>query len=153
MECFDTLPISCLINGKFLAVHGGLSPELETIADLNILNRFSEPPRSGLYCDLLWSDPVDSETGDALEPYTHNDVRGCSYYYNVVAVRDFLHKNNLLSIIRAHEAQIDGYKLHKWEGGLEFPVVITVFSAPNYCDVYHNKGAIIKFENDTLTIE
>jgi serine/threonine-protein phosphatase 2B catalytic subunit len=31
--------------------------------------------------------------------------------------------------------------------------VITVFSAPNYCDVYNNKGAIIKFDNDTLNIE
>jgi serine/threonine-protein phosphatase 2B catalytic subunit len=57
-----------------------------------------------------------------------------------------LHKNRLLSILRAHEAQFDGYKMHKWNGPSEFPVVITIFSAPNYCDVYNNKGAIIKFE-------
>ena len=36
--------------------------------------------------------------------------------------------------------------MHKWNGPSEFPVVITIFSAPNYCDVYNNKGAIIKFE-------
>lgn len=24
--------------------------------------------------------------------------------------------------------------------------VITIFSAPNYCDVYNNKGAVLKFE-------
>ena len=36
--------------------------------------------------------------------------------------------------------------MHKWNGPTEFPVVITIFSAPNYCDVYNNKGAIIKFE-------
>ena len=57
MESFDTIPLSCLINGKFLGVHGGISPELETIANLNAINRFQEPPRAGLYCDLLWSDP------------------------------------------------------------------------------------------------
>ena len=28
-----------------------------------------------------------------------------------------------------------------------------MFSAPNYCDVYNNKGAIIKFENNTLNIQ
>jgi len=61
-------------------------------------------------------------------------------------VNPFLRKNNLLSVIRAHEAQLDGYKMHKWNGPKEFPVVITIFSAPNYCDVYQNKGAVIKFE-------
>ena len=30
--------------------------------------------------------------------------------------------------------------------------VITIFSAPNYCDVYNNKGAILKFDNNTLNI-
>lgn len=36
--------------------------------------------------------------------------------------------------------------MHRWNGGQDFPVVITIFSAPNYCDVYNNKGAVIKFE-------
>ncbi len=36
--------------------------------------------------------------------------------------------------------------MHRWNGTSDFPVVITIFSAPNYCDVYNNKGAIIKFE-------
>jgi serine/threonine-protein phosphatase 2B catalytic subunit len=31
--------------------------------------------------------------------------------------------------------------------------VITIFSAPNYCDCYGNKGAIIKFSNNTMKIE
>jgi serine/threonine-protein phosphatase 2B catalytic subunit len=31
--------------------------------------------------------------------------------------------------------------------------VITVFSAPNYCDFYNNKGAIIQFENGLLNIQ
>ena len=36
--------------------------------------------------------------------------------------------------------------MHRWNGTGEFPCVITIFSAPNYCDVYNNKGAVIKFE-------
>lgn len=43
--------------------------------------------------------------------------------------------------------------MHRWNGPGEFPMVITVFSAPNYCDVYGNKGAVIKFENNTLNIQ
>ena len=69
------------------------------------------------------------------------------------ALGPFLKKNNILAIIRAHESLPDGYKMHRWNGSTEFPMVITVFSAPNYCDVYGNKGAVVKFENNTLNIQ
>jgi len=63
-----------------------------------------------------------------------------------------LKKNSLLSVIRAHEAQLEGYKMHKTNPSTGFPSVITIFSAPNYCDVYNNKGAVLKFDNSTLNI-
>ena len=59
MELFDTLPISAIINGKFIAFHGGISPKLNKVKDLNKLKRFKEPPKNGIFCDILWSDPVD----------------------------------------------------------------------------------------------
>ena len=31
MDSFDLIPLACVINGKFLAVHGGISPELKTV--------------------------------------------------------------------------------------------------------------------------
>ena len=74
-----------------------------------------------------------------------NEVHGCSYIYEKEAVKKFLTDSGLFSIIRAHEAQLEGYKMHKWNSELELPMVITIFSAPNYCDVYNNKGAVIKF--------
>jgi serine/threonine-protein phosphatase 2B catalytic subunit len=95
---------------------------------------------------LLWSDPVDNEEGLCENVYRQNEVRGCSFFYGASAVNHFLEKNSLISVIRGHEAQLEGYKMHRWNGNTEFPVVITVFSAPNYCDVYNNKGALIKFE-------
>jgi serine/threonine-protein phosphatase 2B catalytic subunit len=33
-----------------------------------------------------------------------------------------------------------------------FPVLVTIFSAPNYCDAYKNQGAIIKYEKDNFNI-
>jgi len=42
--------------------------------------------------------------------------------------------------------------MHKTNPSTGFPSVITIFSAPNYCDVYNNKGAILKFDNSTLNI-
>jgi len=34
----------------------------------------------------------------------------------------------------------------------QIPRVITIFSAPNYCDVYKNKGACLKFDDELLNI-
>jgi len=51
-----------------------------------------------------------------------------------------LEKNNLLSVIRAHEAQDAGYRMYKKTKTTGFPSVMTIFSAPNYLDVYNNKG-------------
>lgn len=96
-----------MINGKFLAVHGGISPEAKLLSDLNKVQRVQEPPRKGVLCDLLWADPVDNEQGlvDSQETqhFQHNTVRGCSYYFGQEAVNAFLSQNGLLSIIRGHE--------------------------------------------------
>ncbi len=43
--------------------------------------------------------------------------------------------------------------MHTWNGKEDFPTVITIFSAPNYCDVYGNKGAIIQLIDDSLNIK
>jgi len=58
----------------------------------------------------------------------------------------------LTAIIRAHEVQYNGYKMHFVNKVSQIPRVITIFSAPNYCDVYKNKGACVKFDNETLNI-
>ena len=44
VEAFEAMPIGAIINGQFLAVHGGLSPHLVDCLDLNRLDRFVEIP-------------------------------------------------------------------------------------------------------------
>jgi serine/threonine-protein phosphatase 2B catalytic subunit len=104
-------------------------------------------------CDLLWADPLEEfgqeKTG---EYFIHNHVRGCSYFFSYPAACNFLEKNNLLSIIRAHEAQDAGYRMYRKTRTTGFPSVMTIFSAPNYLDVYNNKAAVLKYENNVMNI-
>uniref|UniRef100_A0A672R9F6 Serine/threonine-protein phosphatase n=1 Tax=Sinocyclocheilus grahami TaxID=75366 RepID=A0A672R9F6_SINGR len=153
MDAFDCLPLAALMNQQFLCVHGGLSPEITNLDDIRKLDRFKEPPAYGPMCDLLWSDPLEDFGNEKTqEHFTHNTVRGCSYFYSYPAACDFLQHNNLLSIIRAHEAQDAGYRMYRKSQTTGFPSLITIFSAPNYLDVYNNKAAVLKYENNVMNI-
>ncbi|GAA6032522.1 hypothetical protein JCM8097_004798 [Rhodosporidiobolus ruineniae] len=153
MDSFCTLPLAAVMNKQFLCIHGGLSPELNTLDDLRTINRFREPPTHGLMCDILWADPLE-EFGNEKnsDGFVHNHVRGCSYFFTYTAACQFLERNGLLSIIRAHEAQDAGYRMYRKTKTTGFPSVMTIFSAPNYLDVYNNKAAVLKYENNVMNI-
>ncbi|KAL1925475.1 uncharacterized protein VTP21DRAFT_358 [Calcarisporiella thermophila] len=153
MESFCALPLAAIMNKQFLCIHGGLSPELTSLDDLRNIDRFREPPTHGLMCDLLWADPLeDFGQEKSNEFFLHNHLRGCSYFFSYQATCAFLEKNNLLSVIRAHEAQDAGYRMYRKTKTTGFPSVMTIFSAPNYLDVYNNKAAILKYENNVMNI-
>lgn len=154
LEVFKTMPLAAIVDDKFFAVHAGIGPDIQTIHDIDKLNRFVEIPTKGPMCDLLWSDPAPASSegipGNPL--FLPNTVRGCSYYYTYEAVCKFLKDNNLLTMIRGHEAQESGYSMAKQtEAG--FPSIITIFSAPNYCDVYGNKGAILSWNGSKMVFK
>lgn len=155
METFDCLPVCALVDSRFLCMHAGLSPDLKTLSDLNNLDRFHETPNSGILCDLIWADPSEDfdQINDQQPDYKNNDVRGCSYFYSYYACRDFLLRNKLLAIIRGHEVQKDGVRFFRKSSRTQFPVLISLFSAPNYCDTYNNIAAILKLDaNQQLSV-
>ncbi|EKG07506.1 serine/threonine protein phosphatase, putative [Trypanosoma cruzi] len=151
---FDRLPLAALVAAAFFCVHGGISPYIKTIREIDDIERVREPPMFGPMCDLLWSDPMEEEEEqmcpDAL--FLHNALRGCSFLYSSSAVEEFLTMNGLLSVIRAHEAQNEGFRFFRKVGSTGFPSVICIFSAPNYCDAYDNRASILKIERKTLRV-
>lgn len=87
--------------------------------------------------DLLWSDPV-KQTG------RHPSKRGISIGFGPDVTARFLKENNLELLVRSHEMKEEGYEIEA-DGK-----VITVFSAPNYCDQMGNKGAFIIFKGSDM---
>ncbi|KAF9762114.1 Serine/threonine-protein phosphatase 2B catalytic subunit [Nosema granulosis] len=149
VESFMTLPIAAIIQEKVFCVHGGISKEASTIEEINRIDRFTEIRTQGPLCDMLWSDPNPDFTGE--ESFMPNPKRKCAFLYNYYDVVNFLKINNLKCIVRGHEVVIDGFLCYKTY--FDTPSVITLFSAPNYCDSYKNKGAILYVENDNLDIK
>jgi serine/threonine-protein phosphatase 2B catalytic subunit len=46
---------------KYLINKAGLSPSINSLSQIENIERFSEPPTSGSFCDLLRSDPDEIE--------------------------------------------------------------------------------------------
>lgn len=158
LRSFCALPIAAIMNKQFFCVHGGISKDIKYVSDISNINRFQvDFPSRGPYCDLMWSDPANDYDE---EPYGSSDMkrfqenyeRGCSYMYSYNAVCAFLERNNLLCVIRAHQAQDKGYRMYKKTPTQQFPSVITLFSAPNYCGTYGNKAAVLKYDVTTMNI-
>ena len=63
-----------------------------------------------LLSDILWSDPCENDNDALNVNWCENENRGCSFVFGSRAT-NFLNENDLLSIIRAHEAQLDGFKM------------------------------------------
>ena len=57
LELFKSMPLVCIVEGSYLCMHGGISPDLQYINQINEIDRFVEVPLKGALCDLLWADP------------------------------------------------------------------------------------------------
>ncbi|XP_057873367.2 serine/threonine-protein phosphatase PP1 isozyme 3 [Cryptomeria japonica] len=131
-DCFNCLPVAALIDEKVLCMHGGLSPDLNSLEQIRSLPRPTDVPDTGLLCDLLWSDPSNEDQGWAL-----NDDRGVSYTFGPDKVSECLKKLDLDLICRAHQVVEDGYEFFADRQ------LVTVFSAPNYGDLFDNAAAML----------
>jgi len=168
-EFFQTLQIAAVVsgtpNGDCLCVHGGIGPELKSIDDFEAINRFCEIPKKTAFWDVVWADPLpeydsgdmdfDSEDKWETTTFVPNSFRHSSCLYGLKATRKFLKHNKLCTIIRGHQVQQDGYFEHFSHTDHSFAIapVLTVFSAPNYCDQYGNRGAFIQVQSDRFVVQ
>lgn len=96
-DCFNCLPVAALLDDKILCMHGGLSPELESVEQIRKIIRPTDVPEQGLLCDLLWSDPDQNVNG-----WGQND-RGVSFTFSASIIDKFLKSNDLDLVCRAHQ--------------------------------------------------
>ena len=136
---FNMMPISALINENILCMHGGLSKDLQNIEQINKILRPTDIPNEGLLCDLLWSDPNESLTED----FGPNE-RNISVTFSKDYVKNFVEKNNLDLICRAHQVVEEGFEF------FADMKLVTIFTAPNYMGEFDNNGGILEVCEDLL---
>ncbi|QSS50648.1 serine/threonine phosphatase PP-Z [Histoplasma capsulatum var. duboisii H88] len=138
VDTFNCLPIASIVAGKIFCVHGGLSPSLAHMDDIRGIARPTDVPDYGLLNDLLWSDPADMDND--WEP----NERGVSYCFGKKVIMDFLQRHDFDLVCRAHMVVEDGYEFFNDR------ILVTVFSAPNYCGEFDNWGAIMSVSAELL---
>jgi serine/threonine-protein phosphatase PP1 catalytic subunit len=133
---FNVIPISAIIDDKILCMHGGLSPELAKPKQILNIERPTDIPDTGMLCDILWSDPKQSD-----EHWEENE-RGVSFTFNGDVVEQFCAKNEIDLVCRGHLVVDDGYEFFANRK------LVTIFSAPNYCGMFENDGCLMKVADD-----
>ena len=134
-EVFTYLPLAAVIDKRFFCVHGGLSPRLNTLDDIESLQLPIQEMDDPLVAHLLWSDP-----GDCSCEFL-NGSRGRGLIFGLKAVEDFLAKNNLRGVLRAHENVPSGVKM-MFDGKL-----VKVFSSSGY-NASQDKAGYVKVWED-----
>lgn len=139
VDVFNTLPLAATINDKIFCIHGGLSPDLDDLKQIENIKRPTDIPDSGLLADLLWSDPDPLIKNYSPTNWPKND-RGVSYCFGRKHVDYFCFKFKMDLIVRGHMVVEDGYEF------FDKRKLVTVFLAPNYCGEFDNYGAIMSVD-------
>lgn len=139
-EIFDYLTISAIVENSIFCVHGGLSPDIKLLDQIRTINRVQEIPHEGAFGDLVWSDPEDIETW-AVSP------RGAGWLFGERPCAHFSRLNGLDLIARAHQLVQEGFKYMFTDSKKcqqdKTGLLVTVWSAPNYCYRCANVASIL----------
>ncbi len=105
VEVFSKMPVCALLNGNTLCLHGGIAEGLESLEQLKALPKGYDDPVDQIYVQILWNDP-DENIKTFAPSYRGPNVR----LFGAPVLKNFLKKNGLKLLIRAHEPQPEGFR-------------------------------------------
>ncbi len=139
-ELWGCLHNAVLVEERYLMVHGGLSPKIQSTQDL--AQAHMTHPQNEYLEDLLWSDPDDNVEDVYPSP------RGAGNLFGRTVTKKVLARLNAKILIRGHEPSAEGFKINH-DGK-----VLTLFSRRD-SPYFNTHGAFLdlplseKFESAT----
>uniref|UniRef100_A0AC35EZV5 Serine/threonine-protein phosphatase n=1 Tax=Panagrolaimus sp. PS1159 TaxID=55785 RepID=A0AC35EZV5_9BILA len=159
-RAFNQMPIAALIDTKILCMHGGLSPVMETLEDIKDKKKPLRNPFKGVVNDMLWADPDvgtpfwrvsargsgfvfgDKADPDVGTPFWRVSARGSGFVFGDKVISETCRRLNIDLIVRAHQLCVDGFWVFAERQ------LVTIFSAPAYCNLFKNCGAALKVDSN-----
>lgn len=155
---FDRLPVAALVDEVLYCAHGGIPASVTTLYQIAAIPTPLDLPQlqSAEAWEILWNDPVSREDFRHLSEFdqnfavdssgfARNTKRGTGFLYTEQSTCQFLRRNGLDCILRAHEMYEDGYYFH--QRGL----VLTIFSCSRYLGL-PNKASVLHLDGHTIRI-
>lgn len=141
-DCFAAMPMTGLVGGRVLCLHGGLTPRLPSLADIEAVSRPTSRhlTKDEDFIGILWSDPVDVRN---FQPNVARDTcgHGIGYEFGPPQIHKFCKENEVCGscplrvriplsvqlsfILRGHQPPMHGYEHFSSQ-------LVTLFSAPDY---------------------
>ena len=142
-KAFDCLPFGVLVDNNILLIHGGIGSSINSLEDIenikrpiNIEHNVTNTSQLNII-DLLWSEYSDNIDNIEVNNERDKNKNGFIVKYGKERLNKFLVDNKINLIITAHQFVKDGFTTFNNDR------LLTVFSATNYMDKYHNIGGMI----------
>jgi len=120
-EVFAQLPLAGHRADGVLCLHGGLPHRASSLDDISSVPKGEEEPTDGTAIEVLWNDAEERPGG-----FAPGVDRGVGHTFGTDASREFMDRNGLWMLVRAHQPSPRGFvRMH---GGR----VVSVFSHPGY---------------------
>jgi diadenosine tetraphosphatase ApaH/serine/threonine PP2A family protein phosphatase len=134
-ETFSLMPYAALIDGRVLALHGGIAKDLSKLEQIERLPKGDMEPKHPIAFQVLWNDPDES-----IEWFDYS-IRGPGIYrFGERALFDFLDRNGVEKMFRAHQFFPEGIKV-MFNGRL-----VSIFS----CSYYGGSSVSILLKKDEV---
>ena len=109
-DAFDALPFGALVEGRILAVHGGIGQSVRTLDQIRAIQRPVQPLGGhiddAVVVDLLWSDPTETKNLAEHAAAAVNLKRGKHMtFFGPTDVERFCIDNDVDLIVRAHQVR------------------------------------------------
>lgn len=135
-DSFECLPFAAVVEDKIFCVHGGLSPNITSIDEINLIQRRNALTNTDPVRDLLFGCP-----DKKIDDFYFMHKRFNAYLFGKNAVEKFNQRNKIDLIVRSHQLIMNGFDF------MFDDKLLTIYSAPNHRYKCKNEGSVLECDD------